>query len=244
MNDNILIKIQNLNFKYKNESILNISDLEIEENSWISIVGPSGSGKTTLLNLIAQIDNFQNSSIKIKNDLKTNDIGYILQNHILYEQISVYQNIFLSAKNSPKWKKGKYLILYEEFINKYLQKDKKFLNLVEQFKKNISEKKEKFLILKINLYIFKKFKFSKVFFKFLNSQKLKKIFNQEILQIAKKLEIDHLLNKKAMFISGGQKQRVALCKAIIKKNSLILLDEPFSALDVEIKNKTIELIQK
>ena len=47
--------------------------------------------------------------------------------------------------------------------------------------------------------------------------------------------IDHLKRKYPNSISGGEKQRVALSRAIVTKPKLLLLDEPFSALDQETK---------
>ncbi|MDD3168333.1 MAG: ATP-binding cassette domain-containing protein [Eubacteriales bacterium] len=47
--------------------------------------------------------------------------------------------------------------------------------------------------------------------------------------------IAHLKKKHPDRISGGEKQRVALSRAIVTKPSLLLLDEPFSALDQQTK---------
>jgi molybdate transport system ATP-binding protein len=44
-----------------------------------------------------------------------------------------------------------------------------------------------------------------------------------------------LRKKRSTAISGGEKQRVALSRAIVTKPRLLLLDEPFSALDEETK---------
>ena len=51
------------------------------------------------------------------------------------------------------------------------------------------------------------------------------------------LGISHLADKNATAISGGEKQRVALARAMVTKPSLLLLDEPFSALDENTKQR-------
>ena len=43
-------------------------------------------------------------------------------------------------------------------------------------------------------------------------------------------------------ISGGEKQRVALCQALVSKPKILLLDEPFSALDIENRHLLRQLL--
>lgn len=50
-------------------------------------------------------------------------------------------------------------------------------------------------------------------------------------EIAAMLKIDHLLERRASALSGGEKQRTAIARALMKDADIILMDEPFSALD-------------
>nr|WP_318034116.1 ATP-binding cassette domain-containing protein [Mycoplasmopsis agalactiae] len=70
--------------------------------------------------------------------------------------------------------------------------------------------------------------------------KLKTLFKKEFEVVANKIGIGDYIYKNVNELSGGQKQRVAFAKGIIKKTNLVLMDEPFSALDAKIKESTIE----
>lgn len=56
-----------------------------------------------------------------------------------------------------------------------------------------------------------------------------------VTEAAETLGLGHLLDRKPKALSGGQRQRVALGRAIVRKPSVFLFDEPLSNLDAELR---------
>ncbi|WP_402721015.1 ABC transporter ATP-binding protein [Janthinobacterium rivuli] len=70
----------------------------------------------------------------------------------------------------------------------------------------------------------------------LNVKKVPKAEQQEIVaRVAETLQITHLLDRRPAQLSGGQRQRVAMGRAISRKPSLFLFDEPLSNLDAKLR---------
>ena len=59
--------------------------------------------------------------------------------------------------------------------------------------------------------------------------------DRQVHEVAKILEIEHLLDRRPSALSGGQKQRVAIGSAIIRQPKAFLMDEPLSNLDAKLR---------
>ena len=58
---------------------------------------------------------------------------------------------------------------------------------------------------------------------------------KRVAHAASILQIEHLLDRKPAQLSGGQRQRVAMGRAIVRKPSVFLFDEPLSNLDAKLR---------
>lgn len=72
--------------------------------------------------------------------------------------------------------------------------------------------------------------------------KLNQEQKQLLRQIAQQVGLEDCLDRLPAQLSGGQRQRAALARCLVRSQPILLLDEPFSALDPALRNEMLLLV--
>ena len=142
-------------------------NLDIEHNTFVSIIGPSGCGKSTLLNIMAGLSSATSGEVKINGQLVNKpgpDRGMVFQGYALMPWMTVEDNI--------------------------------------------------------------KFAVETVFPK-ISSKQQKRIIKENIQLVG----LTGAERKRPHELSGGMRQRVGIARALAINPQILLMDEPFGALD-------------
>lgn len=96
-----MLKFKNVSKNYKNTTILENINFEINKGEVVSIIGKSGCGKSTLLKCINRLESIDDGVIYFENkDISSLDllklrqkIGIVFQEYNLFEHLTVLQNL-------------------------------------------------------------------------------------------------------------------------------------------------------
>ncbi|MCQ9121507.1 iron ABC transporter permease [Rodentibacter pneumotropicus] len=72
----------------------------------------------------------------------------------------------------------------------------------------------------------------------------KAIDKQKVQEAMQRVNIEHLAYRQIGELSGGQKKRVFLARALAQQSPIILLDEPFTGVDVKTENAIVDLLRQ
>ncbi len=99
MEDNVIIRLQNISKKFEEDVILDSINLEIKDKEFMTFLGPSGCGKTTTLRIIAGFLEADSGQVifegKDINNLPPHkrQVNTIFQRYALFPHLNVYDNI-------------------------------------------------------------------------------------------------------------------------------------------------------
>lgn len=163
--NNIILKINNISKSFEENDVLDDISINLKKGEIVSILGESGVGKSTIFNIISGIMKPDKGSIMFEDkDItnKTGVISYMLQKDLLFEYLTIIDNVCIPL-------------------------------IIRGYKKEDAYNKAKPLF---------------------------KVFS-----------IEDTWDKYPFELSGGMRQRAALLRTYLFSNKVVLLDEPFSALD-------------
>lgn len=72
----------------------------------------------------------------------------------------------------------------------------------------------------------------------------KAIDKQKVKEAMARVDIEHLIDRQISELSGGQKKRVFLARALAQQSRIILLDEPFTGVDVKTEKAIMDLLDE
>lgn len=211
-----MLIIDNISIQYKTRKktlpvIQNLS-LEIKQGEALVILGPSGCGKSTLVNALAK-------TIPIE----SGKIDYIIENN---RQAIDLDNRQAIDKNS------------QQAIDKNSQQS------INQSNRQVLDPRiHKIGLIPQNcgLLPWKTVKENCLLPLKIRKESISENQREKIMQIYEALKITDLIDKYPKELSGGEVQRAAIARAFILQPDILLMDEPFSALDEITREEAREL---
>ena len=191
---------------------------QLKQGSILALYGPSGAGKTTILRILAGLTDAATGYIQIGSPDGVNGEGS------QSNQGSQSSKSNQSSNTSPDDQSG--------------QSDEIWLDTSHHINLPTRHRSIGFVFqdfaLFPNLTVRQQLEFA-----------LQKKADRSIVdELLTMMELEELQHRKPTLLSGGQQQRVALARAIARRPRLLLLDEPLSALDDEMRYRLQDFILK
>ena len=135
MEDNVIIRLQDISKKFEDEVILDKINLSIKDKEFMTFLGPSGCGKTTTLRIIAGFLEADSGQVLFEGKDINNvpphkrQVNTIFQRYALFPHLNVYENIAFGLRIKK---------MKEQDISKKVHEMLELVNLKGFQKRNIA----------------------------------------------------------------------------------------------------------
>jgi len=203
------VDAQNIVVSYKQDdgatrTILNDVNVRVRRGEFVTVVGPSGCGKSTLLRLVlgAQFPTSGTVLVDGKSVKRVDrDCGIVYQTYSLFPHLTVLDNISLGL-----------VLEQSNLFHRIIAAPFEFVGMAARtFAASLGKRH---------------------LFDFIPYMKLRKEAREQAAEYLADIGLEPADGDKFPYeLSGGMRQRVAIAQAVIMKPKILLMDEPFGALD-------------
>jgi NitT/TauT family transport system ATP-binding protein len=220
------------------KTVLNNINLDVQPGAFLTVVGPSGCGKSTLLRLILGTQFPNQGSVLVdgkKVSRVTRDCGIVYQNYLLFPFLTVLDNIgfgrILEQTSLADRLLARPFRILEWLLNHLAGLLVYLGNLTVAglyARKGLRPPSTRFTRSQGTPL------WTRVFDRYLKFYRVRKEARQAAAELLASVGLDSLDGEKYPYeLSGGMKQRVAIAQSIMMQPKILLLDEPFGALDAK-----------
>lgn len=124
-----MIEVEKLVKKFGGQTVLKDIDLEVEKGDVVAIIGPSGAGKSTFLRCLNNLEEKDEGTIKIENEILDSEdkkslkkikskMGMVFQNFNLFPHMTALKNVMIAPIKTKKGDKESILRRSKELLKK------------------------------------------------------------------------------------------------------------------------------